>query len=44
MHPIPTSQDTPIISRNTEGTKIDYGNLTDLIFQTSQNISLRFKW
>ena len=32
MDPIPTSKDTPIISRNTEGNKTDDGNLTDLTY------------
>ena len=32
----PTSQDTPIIIRNTGGTKTGDGNLTDLTSQTSQ--------
>ena len=35
--PIPTSEDTPITSRNTRCTKTDDGNWTDLIFPTSQN-------
>ena len=37
MDPTPTSQDTPIISRNPGGTKSDNGNLTDLTFPSSQN-------
>ena len=36
----PTSQDTPIIIRNTGGTKTDDGNLTDLTSQTSQKTPL----
>ena len=40
MDPTPTSQDTPIISRNTEGIKTGDGNLTDLTFQTFQNTPL----
>ena len=37
MDPTPTSQDTPIASRNTRCTKTDDENLTDLTFPTSQN-------
>ena len=37
MDPTSTSQDTPISSRNTGGTKTDDRNLTDLTFPTSQN-------
>ena len=40
MDPTPTFQDTPIISRNTEGTKTGDGNLTDLTFRTFQNTPL----
>ena len=36
MDPTPTSQNTPIISRNPGGTKSDNGNLTDLTFPSSQ--------
>ena len=34
MDPTPTSQDTPIISRNPGGTKTDNRILTDLTFPT----------
>ena len=37
MDPTPTSQDTPIISRNPGDIKRDNGNLTDLTFPISQN-------
>ena len=40
MDPTRTSQDTSIISRITEDTKTDDGNVTDLTFQTSQNTPL----
>ena len=40
MDPTPTFQDTPFISRNTEGTKTGDGNLTDLTFRTFQNTPL----
>ena len=37
MDPTPTSQDTPIISKNPGGTKTEDRNLTDFTFPTSQN-------
>ena len=40
MDNAPASQDTPIIIRNTGGTKTDNENLTDLTSQISQNTPL----
>ena len=40
MDPIPNFQNTPIMSRNTGGTKTDDGNLADLTFQAFQDTPL----